>query len=315
MENDMSDGGPLCCHRQSSNTSSSTSYDEFGTGRSLPNDTSRISQHPTSNEEKVARFAREYGINLAQPKHPQYAIKATRLGTFRDWLRISTQSAESMAEAGFFHPPGNNDVVFCFYCGVGLEKWEEGDEPWGEHARWSPNCVFVINIKGQEFIEIEQLRNSNPEEYLIRKTRALGMDSTDINRNGLSAIDTMNSPAILSLLQNGYQESMVKQAAIVFYKRNRDMSPSAKDLLQIIFDIEDNSIPFEEITLDEPVAQRGIDKAPEDELTCRRCYSNQVSVVFLPCGHLCTCSDCSSSVKHCLLCKKLVKGTVRTYMT
>lgn len=28
-----------------------------------------------------------------------------------------------------------------------------------------------------------------------------------------------------------------------------DNSPSATDLLQIIFDIEDNSIPFEEITL------------------------------------------------------------------
>ena len=119
----MSDGGPLCFHRQSSNTPSSTSYDEFGTGRSLPNDTSRISQHPTSNEEKVARFAREYGINLAQPKHPQYAIKATRLGTFRDWLRISTQSAESMAEAGFFHPPGEyiNTYVITHSCVVNFK--------------------------------------------------------------------------------------------------------------------------------------------------------------------------------------------------
>ena len=36
---------------------------------------------------------------------------------------------------------------------------------------------------------------------------------------------------------------------IIYIGLFSDMSPSAKDLLQIIFDIEDNSIPFEEITL------------------------------------------------------------------
>lgn len=41
----------------------------------------------------------------------------------------------------------------CFYCGVGLKDWEEMDDPWVEHAVWSPKCIHVVLIKGQAFIE------------------------------------------------------------------------------------------------------------------------------------------------------------------
>lgn len=47
---------------------------------------------------------------------------------------------------------------------------------------------------------------------------------------------------------------------------------------------------------------------------CRKCKTNLVSVVFLPCGHLCTCTDCGPSVKYCLICNQFIKGTVRTYL-
>lgn len=47
---------------------------------------------------------------------------------------------------------------------------------------------------------------------------------------------------------------------------------------------------------------------------CRKCKTNLVSVVFLPCGHLCTCTDCGPSVKYCLICNQFIKGTVRTFL-
>lgn len=119
---------------------------------------------------------------------------------------------------------------------------------------------------------------------------------------------------------------------------------SAKELLEIIFDIEDNNIQSDEVktgthnvdskqwidmfymydfnynisiaTLisDVPVTLTDIVQQQSNDLFCRRCTFNPVSVVFLPCGHLCTCTDCAPSIKHCMLCKQLVKGTVRTYM-
>ena len=36
-----------------------------------------------------------------------------------------------------------NDWVRCFCCGIGVREWAPGDDPWAEHARWSPRCSFV----------------------------------------------------------------------------------------------------------------------------------------------------------------------------
>ncbi|WAR16588.1 IAP3-like protein [Mya arenaria] len=46
------------------------------------------------------------------------------------------------------------------------------------------------------------------------------------------------------------------------------------------------------------------------ELTNER---NEVSLVFLPCGHLVSCNTCGNRQKSCVTCGQNVKGTVRTY--
>lgn len=33
---------------------------------------------------------------------------------------------------------GKRDTVQCFSCGGCLGNWEEGDDPWKEHAKWFP---------------------------------------------------------------------------------------------------------------------------------------------------------------------------------
>ena len=44
------------------------------------------------------------------------------------------------------------------------------------------------------------------------------------------------------------------------------------------------------------------------------CMSNQVGVVFLPCGHLISCVNCSPKIKDCPFCRQFIKGKVKTYM-
>lgn len=41
----------------------------------------------------------------------------------------------------------------CFCCNQKLKDWEEDEDPWFEHVRWSPECSFVILSKGQKFIQ------------------------------------------------------------------------------------------------------------------------------------------------------------------
>lgn len=36
----------------------------------------------------------------------------------------------------------------------GLRHWAEDDDPWVEHARFSIDCYFVLQKKGQEFVDL-----------------------------------------------------------------------------------------------------------------------------------------------------------------
>ena len=52
---------------------------------------------------------------------------------------------------------GQADSVRCFMCGTGLRNWDPEDEPWVEHARWAPECYYVRDKKGQDFINLVQV--------------------------------------------------------------------------------------------------------------------------------------------------------------
>lgn len=69
------------------------------------------------------------------------------------------------------HFAGNLDIVFCFYCGQGLQDWKDDDIPWCEHARWSSDCPFLLNIKGQEFVRLEQLKQNDPAQVKRERER------------------------------------------------------------------------------------------------------------------------------------------------
>ena len=107
---------------------------------------------------------------------------------------------------------------------------------------------------------------------------------------------------------------------------------TSEDLVNIVFDIEDKKVEVKGPTSTNDVIdgasvnQRSqedeeISMLMEENLSLKRqtmcviCRNEIVSVVFLPCGHICCCADCSPAMKDCPLCKTFVKGTVRTYLT
>ena len=40
----------------------------------------------------------------------------------------------------------------------------------------------------------------------------------------------------------------------------------------------------------------------------------EVGVVFLPCGHLVTCTSCAPTVAECVVCRTRISSSVRVYM-
>lgn len=50
-----------------------------------------------------------------------------------------------------------------------------------------------------------------------------------------------------------------------------------------------------------------------DVLLCKICYDQQLSMVFLPCGHSMCCPSCTTALSECPLCRKNIDATVRVY--
>lgn len=77
------------------------------------------------------------------PVVPYMKSEEVRLGTFDNWPIDSPVRPEDLAEAGLYFL-GMEDSVQCFCCGGGLSRWEQGDDPWSEHAKYYPNCFFFL---------------------------------------------------------------------------------------------------------------------------------------------------------------------------
>ncbi|XP_053328988.1 E3 ubiquitin-protein ligase XIAP isoform X2 [Spea bombifrons] len=88
------------------------------------------------------------------PDNPNMNQYKARIDSFSRWFYGTNK--EALAKAGFYSI-GDGDTTKCFYCGGILKNWKLKEEPWEEHAKWYPGCKFLIEEKGQHFINHIQL--------------------------------------------------------------------------------------------------------------------------------------------------------------
>ncbi|KAJ8314648.1 hypothetical protein KUTeg_006798 [Tegillarca granosa] len=133
--------------------------DEFQ-GFKNRNDFNFVEKHQCILHSNNYQYLDEYGISRQQPRYPQYAIKTVRITSYRNFPSDKSQTPEELADAGLFYS-GKDDLVYCFFCGQGLKSWDPEDEPWIEHAKWSPKCKFVHDVHGKDFVTKIQNSKSN----------------------------------------------------------------------------------------------------------------------------------------------------------
>lgn len=86
------------------------------------------------------------------PCTPSMVELNKRLMTYVAWPHHIKATPRELAEAGFVYL-GNKDRTKCFYCNGGLQHWKEDEEPWFEHAKWYPNCEYVLRKRGIEYVQ------------------------------------------------------------------------------------------------------------------------------------------------------------------
>ncbi|OWF44363.1 inhibitor of apoptosis protein-like isoform X2 [Mizuhopecten yessoensis] len=292
----------------------------------------------TSTMKKLAPL----GVNFDKPKYPAYAVLPVRMSSYSGWS--APQTPNLMAEAGFVYA-GYADYTRCFFCGGGLRNWEEGDDPWIEHARWFPKCAYLRQNKGLEFIQLvhEQLDREEGKATNTNQIKEMsGLLIQDQGQtNDMEAIRSL--PAYQSLIENGYHPKMIN-IAVRNLRKKGEQTIEAIAIVEEIYrlqdtddhciddvindvddDNNDNNRPCHNTPhpdVPEPIDQemKKINDLMEENRSlkrqklCRICEEEDASIAFLPCAHLVCCQVCSQAVRRCPVCGQIIQGTVKTWL-
>ncbi|CAL8267879.1 unnamed protein product [Merluccius merluccius] len=152
--------------------------------------------------------------------------------------------------------------------------------------------ALVQRLKSVESV-LEHLREQNvitAEEYGGVQSLPSGPQQTA----RLLELVLSKGNAAAELFRNWIQKNDVLLLRDLMAQANEAVSPS-QDL---------SELPMEEQL-----------RRLQEERTCKVCMDKEVNIVFIPCGHLVVCKECAPSLRKCPICRGLVKGTVRTFLS
>lgn len=100
-------------------------------------------------------------ISLLMARYLEFESLEKRKKSFNESFPIKGITPTEFAEAGFYSI-NNQDYVRCFFCGVGLRGWDNTDSPWKQHAKFSPNCLYLTEKYGKNFQGDNHANIDNP---------------------------------------------------------------------------------------------------------------------------------------------------------
>jgi hypothetical protein len=267
----------------------------------------------------------ELGVVTDRPKRSEYAELMKRIETFSSWPRDHRLRPKELAEAGFYHA-GYGDNCRCFYCGHGLRNWADDDDVWVEHARFFPKCNYIRQQMGQVFVDTVRVLNETHDHIPFKMVMDTIGDAAITFHLDSKDNPLKRDPAVKTIVDIGYPQAEVIDIAEAIKEEGNILSADGIYEKLVTGNIKKISSGINESELQ----RNGENFSPDDvekirslkeqnnrlrDLTlCKICMDKEVTVVFLPCGHLVTCMDCASAMKDCPVCRKHVTGLVRAFM-
>lgn len=127
------------------------------------------------------------GVRLGSLQYEDVQRRLESCRRLQDGFDVSIDAFSlQLAEAGYFL---TNDVKLaqCFKCGGVLQLKKFDFDPWEDHAYWHPSCPFLLEARGQEFVdkvrlELRQKCDFNSECVFTFKLRKLAPVEPSIRR-------------------------------------------------------------------------------------------------------------------------------------
>ncbi|KAL3882677.1 hypothetical protein ACJMK2_028994 [Sinanodonta woodiana] len=303
---------------------------------------------PEGNSVGTTGRRRPPSISNDRAKHPYYATLSNRIASFTGWLGLTTHQPRDLASAGFFYV-GTGDCVRCFFCGGGLRSWQNGDDPYAEHARWYPDCDYIRIYRSDEDLQVFPGDTERSPE--TNDAQSVG-NAPDISKKEMEE-NALRTTAAQSIIAMGYTIQTVTQAIETFRLYQESKLFTAEQLLEIILEKEENENENDDrySSINKRVSdscQRHTDvpisndhnnddsleirnssltiassndvesileenRELKEQMTCKICMDAEACIVFLPCSHMMSCPQCAPAFRKCPICRALVRGTVRAF--
>ncbi|XP_075999580.1 E3 ubiquitin-protein ligase XIAP [Genypterus blacodes] len=261
-----------------------------------------------------------------------------RLHSFSSWPSSAPVRPRDLAQAGLYYLM-EDDRVQCFCCGGMLIGWERGDTAWGEHANHYPFCFFILghdvgNIPLEGGAEEERSRSQHsdyraPMERFEKRLSSFAgvqhpIDPERLARAGFHS--TGKADQVLCFSCGGGLKDWKPEEDP--WEEHAKHYPGCRFLLAEKGQEFVNNIQLHGRRQNGAAAshQNGhpSDKKDEDpmeklrnlqrEKQCKVCLDRDSCIVFIPCGHLATCRECSLQLIKCPICCGAITQKVKTYI-
>ena len=240
-----------------------------------------------------------------------------RCKTFDNWPISHLISPMTMAEAGFIYT-GDGDKVQCFVCGGYIYNWIDDVCPLNEHVSSFPECRFAQTKLNQPDLlmsiwdspAVKAIQDQNYPNHVIERA------FKDLNTQGIAC---PNGEQLMSRVleiapdscidQENEEEDIYGCPDTVTTSGNTPSTVSElaqKGCIQIDIKLKYEKLKKKALVMEE-------NKQLKDAATCMLC-PNPANAVFLPCGHLAVCIECTNKRKRCARCSTLIRGIVKVYV-
>ena len=300
---------------------------------------------PLTEPPDVSEDEQEYLRNLYPlhtQKHPDMKNVDRRFATF-DIRWPNTEGCPSprkISDAGFFYI-GPDQRVQCWYCGGIMECWDPGDEAWTEHAKYFPSCNFVLQRKGLDFVnhilslfpnmDLPGLASpSGVEADESEQLPASYVPSTSSSTSNVEIEESMEQRLLRAMSANEVMDAIklgLEQTKVERVVRKKLEKNSTYSSVEAIFD-DVMALPSDDLGADANELEAGVStetkrvkileakvKQHEETKRCKVCLDKPSGMVFIPCGHLCTCIECAANLEQCPVCRSKIEKSVVTYLS
>ncbi|XP_056014793.1 E3 ubiquitin-protein ligase XIAP-like isoform X2 [Ostrea edulis] len=237
-----------------------------------------------------------------EPKHREYSTVSVRTSSFSGFPTASRKTPKEFAIGGFYYR-GFGDRTTCFHCGISLQGWSTEDDVFVEHVRNNPLCQYMRGLKGDDFVKLVMSVTPNQQMTPLRSEDQTGPLTVQSVLDEIFE-DASNEPINSGVMNATWNSTCTSEG-------------SAQNI---------DSVTRLQTANQRGGVARGIDHGPsnypstntlesKDQFICKICMEEKVAIVFTPCGHIVTCSECCRSLRKCPICREFIRDKIPTVIT